>query len=118
MPLEVDIFKLLRDPVLKFFEINRWEFGQVWPESRCLSKIDMLDVGLDFVGIPVQQDSDAPWQSPRDMDFVSTDQGHIEPAELSGCHGREFGIEIAGQGEDRTGDVFTLDVVESYHQCE
>jgi hypothetical protein len=66
----------------------------------------MVDVGLGAGRIPVQEDSNARLEGPGHFDFISAKQWNIQPAHLAGSQGGKLGIEIPGNGKDRTGDIF------------
>jgi hypothetical protein len=76
----------------------------------------MLDLVGRLVGIPVDEDPDAFSQRSWDIQFVKAHQGYIGPAQLPGCQGREFSIQICCRGENSTGHVFCPDAVSPNHQ--
>ena len=69
-----------------------------------------------FVRVPVDQDADAALQRAGDVDFVTTHQRHVEPAQLARGEGGEFGVQILGNRKVRVDDVLRFDAVQANHQ--
>ena len=45
------------------------------------------------------------------VDLVGAQQGDVEPAQLSGCQGRKFGVQVDRRRENGAGDVAGLDAI-------
>ncbi len=67
---------------------------QVGPQARRALDVDVLDLLLRLVGVPVQQDADAAAQRAGHVQLVRTQERHVQPAELPRGQGREFGVQI------------------------
>jgi hypothetical protein len=76
----------------------------------------MVDVGLGAGRIPVQEDSNAGLKGSGHFDFIPAQKWNIQPAHLAGSQGGELGIQIAGYGKDRAGDVFGFNSISADDQ--
>jgi len=109
---------LFGDPAFELGHIDGWQLGEVGAEALGFFDVDVADFVLGLVGVPVDQDADAAAEAAGDIDFVGAEERDVDPAELAGGEGGEFGVEVAGEAEDGTGDVLGLDAVDADHERE
>lgn len=104
------------DPRLEFFPIDGGQFAEVWPQAFGIADVDVLDLVLGNIRIPVYEHANAAWQRAGNSHFVAAQQRHVEPAKLTGREGRELGVEVRRSGEDGAGHVTAVDVVAPHHE--
>ncbi len=73
--------------------------------------IDVLNIGLGFWCVPMDQDANTLRKRARHTHLMPTEQGDIMPAEVAGGERWEFGVEIRGSGEDHARNIGAIEVV-------
>lgn len=107
---------LLGDPGFEVLPVDGGELAEVGSEPFGVADVDVLDLVLRRVGVPMHENTDAARERTRDRHFVTAKERYVEPAELPCGKCREFGIEIGRGGEDRAGDVTAIDIIAADHE--
>lgn len=104
------------DPGFEFLPVDVGQLLHIGPEGFGTPDVDVLDLLLRQISVPVDQHPDAAGQPALHHHFVAAEQGDVEPAELAGGQRGEFGVKIGGGGEHRTGNIRRFDAIAADHQ--
>jgi len=86
------------------------------PQVDGSTKINMLHLSRTMGCVDVKQDTDAFSQALGDWYLASAHQSYFCPAQVACCQGGKFRVQVSGNSENRTGDIFWTQFIVLYEE--
>src|SRR5512132_3161161 len=85
--------------------------SQIRPKFRRFVQVDMPDLGLRYVRIPVDEDPDDAWQPAWKGDLSGAEHRNLIPSHLAGRCRRIGRAQVLRQRKEGTGDVLDPEAI-------
>src|SRR5260221_1215295 len=90
--------------------------GKRRAQINCSTDVDMLYFCGAACSIDMQQNTDTHAQAAGHGNLLCAHQGYLRPAQPAGGKRRKFSVQVSGDGEDGTCNIFSKQLILTYHQ--